>query len=162
MQETNHSYFHYHERGIEHRANERRECAYISLEVNPSSLSKGWSIGIIMSGCSISLHEYWTGTEISPSSKDCFAIPREASLPAKFAYIPSDFDNEPSEWVQSRLNTRSIKVSSCSYIEHDAFDCEKDSLTVLTVERCQCLWCEFLCHLSAIVGTKERRRNLVY
>jgi hypothetical protein len=46
--------------------------AHISSIVKPSSLSSGWSSGVSMS-----------------SSKDCFAIPRDASRPAKLPYGPS-------------------------------------------------------------------------
>ena len=72
------------------------DLTYISSDLRSSSLSIGWSTGVSIScdgeriNVSVSRDSLDVGTiENIPRSKDCLAIPREASLPAKLPYIPS-------------------------------------------------------------------------
>ena len=64
------------------------QATYISEGVKSSSLSRGWSMSVNISEGN---HQRRVTAVYlnTPSSNDCLAIPREASLPAKLAYIPS-------------------------------------------------------------------------
>ena len=64
----------------------------ISSGVRSSSLSSGWSIGVNISMRSQTSQRSRALAERKrgmPRSNDCFAIPRDASRPAKLPYIPS-------------------------------------------------------------------------
>ena len=68
----------------------RKRSTYISSEVRSSSLSRGWSVGVSISvRASIQCCPSQAIRSHAPMSNDCFAIPRDASLPAKFPYMPS-------------------------------------------------------------------------
>ena len=69
-----------------------------------------------------------------PSSNDCLAIPREASLPAKLAYIPSRTDVSQTIRYEWRSHTWSIKVASSADVKDDAVNGEEYSLAVHSVE----------------------------
>jgi hypothetical protein len=83
-------------------------AAYISLGFRSSSLSSGWSTGVSMSITRREgrLHRN-DCRRYAPRSNDCLAIPREASLPAKFPYIPSSWSYF---YELSRNTTRSADV----------------------------------------------------
>lgn len=73
-------------------------------------------------------------------------MPREASRPAKFPYIPPAQRlpiDAPWELEQG-VRTRSIKVASRSDIKDNAVYCEQNPSTVLTIKRGKGLWCKRL------------------
>ena len=72
-----------------------------------------------------------------PNSKDCFAMPREASRPAKLPYIPP-------ERLQSPKNSNTCalvyKTRTLRDVKHDVVYREQNLSTVLAVERRERLW----------------------
>jgi len=70
-----------------------------------------------------------------PESNDCFAMPLEASRPAKFPYIPSSRRVKILKHCETKRLTGSIEIPSRSDVEHSPIDGQQNSSAIFPAER---------------------------
>lgn len=119
---------------------------HISSCFKSSSLSNGWSMGVSISMEHQPVSSFF-GYEHAPMSNDCFAMPRDASRPAKLPYIPSVTQSSASPCRASgraKIRTGSVKVPPCGDVEYCAVNGEQDPASVATTKRLQRLRSECL------------------
>jgi hypothetical protein len=106
----------------------------ISSGWRSSSLSSGWSTGVSISGRSEQVVRKNEIMVALPMSNDCFAMPLEASRPAKFPYIPSGASLTLHLAREGQRRTGTVEIPPVSNVEHDTIDSEQDAAAVLAGE----------------------------
>src|SRR5258706_1614549 len=110
---------------------------YISLASRSFNLSIGLSTSVSISAQTAQCYIPEIYRVNSPTSNDCFAMPREASRPAKLPYIPSSSLFISRKHRRRIIGTWSIEIPTSSHVEYFSVNGEQDLASVLAVKGLQ-------------------------